>query len=69
MSMFDKIKSMLSGHEDTVRQGVDKAGTAVDDKTQGKYSDRIDSAKQRMDEQLGGGQAPPTSDESRPPEN
>ncbi|GAA2135860.1 hypothetical protein GCM10009760_14870 [Kitasatospora kazusensis] len=68
MSMFDKIKSMLSGHEDTVRQGVDKAGDAFDDKTQGKYSGQVDSAQQKINEQLGS-QAPPTSEESQPPQS
>ncbi|MDH6577759.1 antitoxin [Kitasatospora sp. MAP5-34] len=68
MSMLDKIKSMLSGHEDTVRSGVDKAGDAVNDKTQGKYGDPVDSAEQKINDQLGG-QAPPTSDDSHPPQN
>lgn len=64
MSMFDKIKSMLGGHEDTVRHGVDKTGDAVDDKTQGKYSGQVDAAQKKADEQLGH-QMPP----SEPPQN
>ncbi|GAA1148775.1 hypothetical protein F4556_000943 [Kitasatospora gansuensis] len=51
--MFDKLKSMIKGHEDTVRTGVDKAGDMVDDKTGGKYSGQVDTAQQKLNEQLG----------------
>ncbi|MER5863687.1 antitoxin [Kitasatospora sp. NPDC002040] len=51
--MFDKLKNMIKGHEDTVRTGVDKAGDAVDEKTGGKYSGQVDSAQQKLNEQLG----------------
>ncbi len=56
--MFDKLKSMMKGHEDTVRTGVDKAGDAVDEKTGGKYSGQVDTAQQKLNEQLGS-QEPP----------
>ncbi|MFJ9517096.1 antitoxin [Kitasatospora sp. Root107] len=51
--MFEKLKSMIKGHEDTVRTGVDKAGDAVDEKTGGKYSGQVDTAQQKLNEQLG----------------
>lgn len=53
MSMLDKLKGMLKGHEGTARKGVDKAGDAMDRKTGGKHSGKIDSAKQRIDDQMG----------------
>ncbi|MFF5716711.1 antitoxin [Streptomyces buecherae] len=53
MSMLDKLKSMLKGHEDTARKGMNKAGDAVDRKTGGKHRDKIDSAQQKLDDQLG----------------
>jgi hypothetical protein len=53
MSMLDKIKGMLKGHEDQARKGVDKAGDMVDDKTQGKYSGQVDQAQDRMNDQIG----------------
>ncbi|WP_306330067.1 antitoxin [Streptomyces venezuelae] len=60
MSMLDKLKGMLKGHEDKASQGVDKAGDFVDEKTQGKYSSQVDTAQERLREQLGGtGQNPP----------
>ncbi len=53
MSMLDKLKNMLKGHEDTARKGMNKAGDAVDRKTGGKHRDKIDSAQQKLDDQLG----------------
>ncbi|WEV27471.1 antitoxin [Streptomyces sp. 71268] len=53
MSMLDKLKNMLKGHEDTARKGMNKAGDAVDRKTGGKHRDKIDTAQQKFDDQLG----------------
>ncbi|KQX49390.1 MULTISPECIES: antitoxin [unclassified Streptomyces] len=61
MSVFDKLKGMLKGHEDQASKGIDKAGDFVDGKTQGKYSGQVDTAQDKLKEQLGGtGQAPDT---------
>lgn len=53
MSMLDKLKGMLKGHEDTARQGIEKAGDAVDSRTGGKYQSQVDTAQQKLNEQLG----------------
>ncbi|MFH9073388.1 antitoxin [Streptomyces alboflavus] len=53
MSVMDKLKQMLKGHEDKAGQGVDKAGDFVDDKTQGKYSGQVDTAQDKLKQQLG----------------
>ncbi|GAA3764070.1 antitoxin [Streptomyces tremellae] len=53
MSMLDKLKGMMKGHEDTTRKGVDKAGDAVDKKTGNKYESQVDSAQKKMDGQIG----------------
>ncbi|WP_405014598.1 antitoxin [Kitasatospora sp. NBC_01539] len=53
MSMLDKLKNMIKGHEDTARQGVDKAGDAVDAKTGNKYQGHVDTAQQKISDQLG----------------
>ncbi|MFJ8015606.1 antitoxin [Streptomyces sp. NPDC096339] len=53
MSMLDKLKSMLKGHEDTARQGVEKAGDAFDAKTGNKYQSQTDMAQKKINEQLG----------------
>ncbi|MFD0419570.1 antitoxin [Streptomyces sp. NPDC127108] len=63
MSVMDKLKQMLKGHEDKAGQGIDKAGDFVDEKTQGKYSSQVDTAQEKLKEQFGGdqGQQPPQS--------
>lgn len=53
MSMLDKIKGMLKGHEDQARKGVDKAGDMVDKKTNGKYGDQVDKVQEKLNDQLG----------------
>ncbi|MCX0242501.1 MULTISPECIES: antitoxin [Streptomyces] len=53
MGMLDKIKDMIKGHPDQARQGVEKGGDYVDKKTGGKYGGQVDSAQQKMNDQLG----------------
>jgi hypothetical protein len=53
MSMLDKIKGMLKGHEDQATKGVEKAGDMVDDRTQGKYSGQVDQVQDKLNDQLG----------------
>jgi antitoxin protein of toxin-antitoxin system len=50
MSIVDKVKQLIAKHPDQVKQGIDKAGDAVDEKTGGKYSDKIDTAQQKASE-------------------
>ncbi|ORT56807.1 antitoxin [Streptomyces sp. CB03238] len=54
MSVMDKLKQMLKGHEDKAGQGIDKAGDFVDEKTQGKYSSQVDTSQDKLKQQLGG---------------
>ncbi|GAB2916954.1 MULTISPECIES: antitoxin [unclassified Streptomyces] len=53
MSAMDKIKKMFKGHEDQAGKGVDRAGDMVDDRTQGKYKDHVDTAQDKLKQQLG----------------
>ncbi|MCU7826251.1 antitoxin [Kitasatospora sp. DSM 101779] len=53
MSMLDKLKSMMKGHESTAQKGVEKAGDAVDAKTQSRYQGQVDTAQQKINEHLG----------------
>ena len=50
MGLLDKVKSLIGGNADKVKDGVDKAGDMVDDKTGGKYSDKIETAEERIGE-------------------
>jgi hypothetical protein len=42
MGFLDKAKQMLGQHEEKVEDAIDKVADVVDDKTGGKYSDKID---------------------------
>ncbi|WP_284576425.1 antitoxin [Streptomyces sp. 2P-4] len=53
MSMLDKLKQMLKGHESKVDQAVDKGGDMVDKRTQGKYARHVDTAQERLKDQFG----------------
>ncbi|MFI6151229.1 antitoxin [Kitasatospora sp. NPDC051170] len=59
MSMLDKLKQMLKGHEDQAEKGIDKAGDFADEKTQGKYSSQVDTAQDKLKEQFGRDQDQP----------
>ncbi|MFD8597943.1 antitoxin [Kitasatospora sp. NPDC059646] len=61
MSVMDKLKQMLKGHEDQAEKGVDKAGDAFDERTGGKYSGQVDTAQDKLKEQFG-------DDPGRPPQ-
>jgi hypothetical protein len=56
MGILDKLKGQASGlkkkatevvddNSEKIQSGIDKTGDFVDDKTKGKYSDKIDTAK------------------------
>ncbi|MBY8883498.1 antitoxin [Streptomyces sp. PTM05] len=53
MSVLDKLKNMLKGHESQVDKGVDKGGDLVDDKTGRKYGDQVDTAQDRLKNEFG----------------
>jgi hypothetical protein len=55
MGIVDKAKEMLGGHTDQAKDGVDKAANMAEEKTGGKYDDKIemgaDKAKDGIDTQ------------------
>jgi hypothetical protein len=66
MSMPDKLKGMVAGHEDQARKGADKVAQVADEKTGGKYSDQINTVKEKAAEQLGGEQPPAEGEQPNP---
>ncbi|GAA0925271.1 antitoxin [Streptomyces thermoalcalitolerans] len=54
MSMMDRLRGLLKGHEEQAGKGVDKAGDYVDERTQGKHRKQVDTAQDKLREQLGG---------------
>ncbi|MFD6269123.1 antitoxin [Nocardia asteroides] len=84
MSLVDTLKGLLGKGKEAVEQNadkindaVDKAGTFIDEKTGGKYSDKIekgkDAAKKVVPPQAGEGPAaggttpPPAAGGTKPP--
>ncbi|MEZ0091667.1 antitoxin [Streptacidiphilus sp. EB129] len=59
MSVIDKVKGMLKGHESQAQQSVGKAGDMIDEKTGGKYADKVDMAEKQAEQQLGLDPQPP----------
>jgi hypothetical protein len=56
MGFLDKFKSKakdaVDQHGDKISSGIDKAAKVVDDKTKGKYSDKIDSGTAKAKDAL-----------------
>jgi hypothetical protein len=47
MSMLDKAKDLLGQHGDQAKEGVEKAGDAIDAKTDGKYASQVDKGQEQ----------------------
>src|SRR5262245_747549 len=41
-----KVQGTVATHSDSIKGGIDKAGGVVDDKTGGKYTDKVTSAQE-----------------------
>ena len=52
MGIFDKAKDALSGQQDKVDAGVEKAGDVVDEKTEGKYDEQVDQGQDMATDKL-----------------
>ncbi len=50
MGLMDKVKDMLGKHDTQAKQGVDKAGDAVDAKTDGKYASQVDTGQEKAND-------------------
>lgn len=47
-NLGDKAKELIGDHADKVEDGVDKAADLIDEKTGGKYTDKIDGAAEKV---------------------
>ena len=45
MGIFDKAKDAMSGQQDKVDAGVERAGDMVDDRTESKYAEQVDQGQ------------------------
>ncbi len=53
MGIFDKAKDALSDHPEQVDKGIDKIGDIADEKTGGKYADKVDQGQDAARDRLG----------------
>jgi hypothetical protein len=58
MSIVDKVKQMLGQHSDKAKEGVEKAGDVFDQRTGGKYADKVDRVQEQAEKYVdrGGGE-------------
>jgi hypothetical protein len=54
MGVFDKIKGLAGQHADKVEGAIDKVADVVDEKTGGKYADKIDQGVEAAKGFVGG---------------
>ncbi|MFJ5306508.1 antitoxin [Streptomyces sp. NPDC088350] len=47
MSIMDKVKEMLGQHSDKAKEGVDRAGDMIDERTGGKHAKQVDMAQDK----------------------
>ena len=52
MGIFDKAKDAMSGQQDKVDAGVDRAGDVVDDRTESKYAEQVDQGQEMAKDKL-----------------
>ena len=53
MGIFDRAKDALSGQQDKVDAGVEKAGDMVDDRTESRYAEQVDQGQEMAKDRLG----------------
>jgi hypothetical protein len=53
MSMLDKLKQMIKGHESTADKGIDKGGDYLDQRTGGKYQSQVDTGQDKLRDEFG----------------
>jgi hypothetical protein len=52
MSIMDKVKGMLGQHSDKAKEGVDRAGDMVDERTGGKHARQVDMAQDKANDYI-----------------
>ncbi|MER7073796.1 antitoxin [Terrabacter sp. NPDC000476] len=50
---IQKAKDFVTGHPDQAQQGIDKAEELINERTGGKYADKIDQGTDKLKETLG----------------
>jgi hypothetical protein len=63
MSIVDRVREMLGQHTDKANDAVEKAGDMFDERTGGKYAEKVDKAQEQARKYVEGQRR----DEGRPP--
>ncbi|RKT02501.1 antitoxin protein of toxin-antitoxin system [Streptomyces sp. 3211.6] len=50
MSIVDKLKGMLGQHPDKAKEAVERGGDMIDERTGGKYTDKVDMGQEKANE-------------------
>ncbi|MGH9277521.1 MAG: antitoxin [Acidimicrobiales bacterium] len=66
MGLFDKAKDLADEHADKVEDALDKVADIVDDKTGGKYTEKIDSGVEKAKGFFGNDEADAATDQEPP---
>ncbi|WP_405452853.1 antitoxin [Streptomyces achromogenes] len=53
MSMLDKLKQMIKGHESTADKGIGKGGDYIDQRTGSKYQSQVDTGQDKLRDEFG----------------
>ena len=53
MGIFDDIKNAADTNEEKVEAVIDQAGDFIDQKTDGKYADKVDQAQDFLKDKIG----------------
>lgn len=70
MGIFDQAREFADKHADKIKQGIDKAGDAIDQRTGGQHAGHVDRAQDFLKDKIGPGEEPPaanTTPETPPP--
>ena len=54
MGIMDNLGDLAKQHEDRIEQGIEQVGNTIDDKTGGKYTDKIDTGVEKAKDALDG---------------
>ncbi|MDR2931286.1 MAG: antitoxin [Propionibacteriaceae bacterium] len=54
MGIADQLSGALSGHEDKIKEGIDKVGDFIDSKTGGQFADKVDQVQDFLKDKIPG---------------
>lgn len=59
MGLMDNLSAAVGGHEDQVKDGIEKLGDLIDEKTGGQFAGQVDQAQDFVKSKFGDTEAAP----------